>query len=76
MTQIIPDTMQLVASLRPFQDEIEQAKADYTAFVAELDKNRTVKRIDADNLRLDFTTVQKQVQSLVEDLTDLRDDLD
>jgi hypothetical protein len=76
MTQIVPDTMQLVASLRPFQDEIAQAQAEYTAFVAELDKNRTVKRIDADNLRLDFATIQKQVESLAEDLTDLRDDLD
>jgi len=76
MTQIVPDTIQLVATLRPFQDEIEQAQADYTAFVAELDKNRIVKRIDADNLRLDFTTIQQQVQSLAEELTDLRDDLD
>lgn len=72
----ITDTAQFIASLAPMQAEIAQAEADYTASLAELDRQRTSKRIDADNLRLDFTNLRKQVESLAEDIADLREDLD
>jgi len=76
MPQNITDTAQLIASLAPMQAEIAQIEADFTASLAELDRQRTSKRIDADNLRLDFTNLRKQVESLVEDIADLREDLD
>ena len=70
------DTAQLIASLAPIQAEIAQVEADYTASLAELDRQRTSKRIDANNLRLDFNNLRKQVESLTEDIADLREDLD
>lgn len=76
MTQNMLDTAQLIASLAPMQAEIAQVESDYTASLAELDRQRISKRIDADNLRLDFTNLRKQVESLAEDIADLREDLD
>ncbi|MCU0481709.1 MAG: hypothetical protein MUE54_10940 [Anaerolineae bacterium] len=76
MTPNSTDTAQFIASLAPMQTEIAQIEADYTASLAELDRQRTSKRIDADNLRLDFTNLRKQVESLAEDIADLREDLD
>lgn len=65
MTQTQYDTAQLVERLRPLQDEIATIQANYSQIVADMDKSRTTQRIDADNIRLDFETLQKQADTLV-----------